>query len=196
MIRPFIFCQRPVWIKSGGDQPGFTLLEVVCSLTLMGLVVVASLSFLGHSLNFWERSGRWGQDEQVVRQIDRNLAKFVGRLYGGDLPCGEERGFLGDDRSVEGLIEEEDGLARAGLYWEVSERTLYIWEGSREKRVALAKDIDQFELTYYQSGHGWVSSWDNQPPLPTHIRLNWTYQKRKEPPLMQAVLAGRDIPAP
>jgi hypothetical protein len=162
----------------------------------MGLVVMASLSFLGHSLDFWERSGRWGRDEQIIRQVDRNFANLTGRIYGGDLPQGEEQGFLGDDCSVEGFVEDEDGLTRIGLYWEASEKVLYYWRGSREERVEVAGNIDRFEISYYEFGKGWVTSWDHQSPLPTHLRLNWSYQQKKEPPIIFAILSGRSIPAP
>lgn len=164
----------------------------------MGLVALAALAFLGNSLDFWDRSGQWGKDERDIRLIDRSFQHYVGDMFTGPLPQGEENGFVGEEESMSGLVEGETGLERAGFRYDNSGQSLAYWkeiDGVR-KKVPLIDEIDHFELSYLEPERGWQSSWETQTPLPRAIRIRWSIRNKVQPTLMLPIHGGRSIPSP
>lgn len=197
MARRFINIPRLGWRRTALDKNGFTLLEVVCALALLGLVALAALAYLGQTLDFWERSGDWGRDERDIRLMDRALEKFVGRLYTGALPRVGEKGFHGDDHSIDGLLVGENGLFSAGILYDASTRSVTFWEteNSTGKNMVL-EAVDRWDVAYYDPERGWRSAWETQAPLPRAVRIRWSLRQKLQPTLVFPIYGGRSIPPP
>lgn len=194
---PFTSCRRRGRKRWVIDH-GYTLLEVVCALAMMGLVTLAALSFLGQSFRLWENSAVWGAEERRVRVATRRVEDFIGRLHVGPVPHGEKVGFDGQETSVSGWVEQEDGLGRAGFLWNAVEMSWVYWEekGGVRTEVELVKEVDAFEISYLNKDQSWVSAWETQQPMPKAIRWQWSYMKKKMPSILLSVPGGRHIPAP
>lgn len=198
VAEPFINCLRRVPKRQDNNTQGFTLLEVICALAILGLVTLAALTFLGQSFRLWEHNATWGAEERRVRVVTRRFEDFTGRLYAGKMPQGENSGFHGEDIAIEGWLEADDGLFLTGITWNASDQTLVYWEesGGKREEMQLAAGVDAFELQYLNEDQSWVSTWEEQTPLPAAIRWEWNYRKKTMPPCIIAIRGGQEIPAP
>lgn len=198
MILKFIVCQRPGWKRISHNQ-GFTVLEVICSLLITGLVALTVLAVVNQSFGLWQSSWFWGEEDRGIRLVARSMEEFSSKLYGGDLPKGESKGFTGDFQEFSGLLEGEDGLIRTGVLWEPQKKIILFWQetlqGSQEK--ILCTRVEEAEFSYLDREHGsWSDRWTDQTPLPAGIRLRWKIAKKSMPAVIVSIQNGRRIAAP
>lgn len=193
-----ISCRQLSLKMQENNAQGFTLLEIICALTIMGLVTLAALAFLGQSFRIWESSAKWGENERCVRLVTRKFEEFTGCLYTGPFPHGETQGFAGRDIEVSGWIEIDNGLSLAGIKWDANTHALIYWEDKDGSRVEtkVATEVDSFEIGYINEGQSMVSVWETQQPLPVAMRWQWSYRKKKMPSVMLSVHGGQQIPVP
>ena len=154
MERKFIDSPRPGWNRINLSQ-GFTLLEVICSLLIAGLVVLTVLSIVNQSYGLWQRSWSWGEEDRGIRLVARTLEDFCANIFGGKLPKGEKEGFVGEPFEFSGLLEGEKGLARAGMRWDAQEKAIYYRretdKGLREK--VNCEKVAEAEFSYISTGN-------------------------------------------
>jgi prepilin-type N-terminal cleavage/methylation domain-containing protein len=195
-----IGCLQLAWIrKSLKSDQGYTLLEVICALAITGLVAIAVLSVVHQSISLWQKSIFWGEEERNIRVLSRSIQHFSSRVYSGELPQGEKEGFQGKPNEVQGLLETEDGLIKAGLSWDLYSKEILYWEECRGNRTQknLGINPEKLELSYYdQERQSWVDAWNEQFPLPTMIRLVWSWDKKAMPPIITPLFSGRTIQSP
>ena len=198
-MRP-IGCLPLAWIrKSLRTDQGYTLLEVICALAITGLVAIAVLSVVHQAISLWQKSTFWGEEERSIRVLSRTVQQFSSMLYSGNLPQGEKDGFRGKPSEVQGLLETKEGLIKAGLSWDLYKKEILYWEECRGSRTEknLGITAEPFELYYYdQERQSWVDTWDEQYPLPTMIRLTWSWNKKEMPSIIMPIFSGRSIPSP
>lgn len=198
MERKFIDSPRPGWNRINLSQ-GFTLLEVICSLSIAGLVVLTVLSIVNQSYGLWQRSWSWGEEDRGIRLVARTLEDFCANIFGGKLPKGEKEGFVGEPFEFSGLLEGEKGLARAGMRWDAQEKAIYYWretdKGLREK--VICEKVAEAEFSYLHRERGsWTESWTEQAPLPAAIRLRCKTSQKTMPAVIVPIQNGRRISAP
>jgi len=75
------------------SKRGFTLIEVLVSLSIMALITGVAFSGLSVGINSWERGTR------RIQELDRRVS--VERLLGRQLPLATQRNFEGDNATLE-----------------------------------------------------------------------------------------------
>lgn len=198
MEQSFIGSPRP-GSKKINSEAGFTLLEVISSLLITGVVAFTVLAMVNQSMNLWQKSWAWGAEDRGIRLVSRNMEDICTKIYGGGLPKGEQQGFTGEPQEFGGLIEGEDGLVRAGVRWDTEEKTIFYWVESSKGRQEklLCEKVDEAEFSYLDREQGsWSDRWTDQTPLPAVIRLRWKTLKKTMPAVVVAIQNGRRIAAP
>jgi general secretion pathway protein J len=181
---------------SGGR--GFTLLELLVSMTLLALVLGLLFGGLRTGTRVWEESARRGDDLarlqavhgflrrqlgelQPLAQRQRNLAPrstFSGAReevsFTGFLPA--HFGFAGFQVIGLGVVEDDDGR-HLGVWW-------YPFDPDgeppprlpEEQRTLLIEDVDEVEFAYYgapgrRAEPQWNDLWEDMEHPPRLVRL-------------------------
>ncbi len=181
---------------------GFTLLELLISLTLMGLVSLGVYSALGFGANALERGTSRSIENQRVRAALALIVRKLKSAYPLMLPVDGERlvYFFGDEEElrfiasadrpeigglekVSYFIKEEDG--QRGLWMRISAPTLPAdlveeREGSLSLEAEVLSDVDELVWEYFgqrqtEDEEAWHESWngEEEPKLPQAVRLSW-----------------------
>jgi prepilin-type N-terminal cleavage/methylation domain-containing protein len=122
--------------SSGASSPGFTLLEVLVAMTIVGLGVVTLLQVFSLGLRLQARST---VRAEAAVEGGRVMDELLARRRLGD---GSDRGKLnGDSRWISHVQSMRDAPSSLGLSgnWELKEvalEMLYI-DGAKERRVEL-----------------------------------------------------------
>ena len=173
---------------------GFTLLELLIALSIVGVLLVIAFGGLRMGIMAWTR----GEDRADVQQRARGLSQILVRAVGGAYPYqgvivegGEKRIFFnGAEQRVEFVTQtpalpsgvpaaftavvialEDDAQGRALV---VRQRILPNREPFKEATVALRDPTVQgLELRYLNADGSWTDSWDvdTEKKLPSAIRI-------------------------
>lgn len=157
--------------KHGG---GFTLLELLVVITIMGLIVVALTGGVHFAGRAWE-----AQERVIDRQGDLDSVQNVLRQL-----IASGKNFEGDAKSLRFVGRMPRSLARGGLYdidLSVSaERLVIFWQphfkgasaAADPTETELAKNVSSLDLAYYVAQTDTSSAWqrsakdkDKQPAL-------------------------------
>ena len=200
---------------------GFTLLELLISLTLMGLVSLGVYGALGFGAEALERGAARSIENQRVRAALALIVRKLKSAYPLMLPVDGERlvYFFGDEEElrfvasadrpeigglekVSYFIKEEDG--RRGLWMRISAPTLPAdlveeREGSLSLEAEVLSDVDELVWEYFgqrrdEDEEDWHEHWsgEEEPQLPQAVRLSW----RATRPLMGGVSNEWQIEVP
>ena len=179
---------------------GFTLLELLISLTLMSLVTLGLYGALSFGANALERGESRSIENQRVRAalslIVRKLKSayplmlltegkravyFFGDAQELYFVASADRPEIGGLEKVSYFIKEEDGAR--GLWMRVSAPTLPAdlaeeREGSLRLETEVLSDVDELVWEYFgkqQDEEEWYQSWngEEEQKLPQAIRLSW-----------------------
>lgn len=180
-------------------QRGFTLLEMIIGITLLGFILV----LLYGGLRLGTRS--WDAGEKVVEASSRQavVTEFLRKQLGSIYPLrwkpdeGQQEvlAFAGEPRSLRfagymparlgtggvhllALEEEKDGEVSAlRLRWRLPDPELKDFEFPDEDNQArLIKDIESIEFAYFgaesqEAEPAWHDAWHNETQLPVLIRV-------------------------
>jgi general secretion pathway protein J len=169
------------------SQSGFTLLELLIAITILGLILVALTNGVRFAGQAWEtqtkRIARQG-DLDAVQNVVRQLVTPAKRLSGTPL-------------SLKFVGALPAALARGGLY-DIELRTLngrlvLVWQPHFKGTAAtmqqsvteLAEDVTGLELAYYLPGAGWLAANGNKTPALVRIVMQ-VEDGRRLPPLLVA----------
>jgi len=182
--------RRPL-ARTHPTDAGFTLLEVVVAIALMGLVVGTLATVTGQWLPDWKRSLlRTERNEKIAIALDRLVTDLSAAQYVS--PIGRSRVplFQGDEQSVtfvrsaigpngnRGLeivqiAETADSLGPAL----VRVRAPFILASSADERIAFADPVVllraplRIAFAYAGPDGKWMKAWRNSSELPSGVRF-------------------------
>lgn len=178
----------------GHGAAGFTLLELLMALAIVGALLAIAFGGLRMAISAWTR----GDDRAELQQHTRGITQILGRTVGAAYPY---RGAFGEGpekrilfRGAEHRLElvtqaaafpspipvaftavvialEDDAQGRALI---VRQRILPNREPFSEAAVVLRDpSIQGLDLQYLTSGGSWTESWDadEEKKLPSAIRI-------------------------
>lgn len=171
-------------------QAGFTLLEVLIVLVLLGLLMTALAEGVRFGLNAWTLQTRASERITALEATDRSLRLLIEnmrpvavgapqRLIAGHpdsltfvttMPA-----VLASDRgALMTLLVTRDH--RLVLRWRPHRHELARDDASKEAEILLLPEVKTLSLAYWREsmsgiGGGWVNDWD-QPRLPGLVRIH------------------------
>lgn len=168
-------------------QAGFTLLELVVAITLMGLVLVVLYSGLRLGLNGWDSGEQRAEATNRLRLVQeflrRQLAQSI-TVYRPDDKLGRAVVFAGESSRIEFVAPMLAQLGQGGLYRiriEVTDGRLWLrWRpylpsdpaAGQEQEMVLLDGVDAVQWNYF----GPEQDWDLEPP---RWRSDWTSTFRR-----------------
>jgi len=196
---------------SNQRQAGFTLLELVVAITLMGLVLVVLYSGLRLGLNGWDSGEQRAEATNRLRLVQeflrRQLAQSMTVYQTGDE---QERVvvFAGQANTIEFVAPMLAQLGQGGLYRvrvEASDGRLWIrWRpylpadpsAGEERETELLDGVSAVEWAYFgpegddDSQPQWRSDWTSPERRPVLVRLNLNLRGEPWPDLVVALTEG------
>jgi len=187
---------RPGWRRSGRRRSGgFTLVELLVAMTLLGLIFVALFGGLRFGTRTWEtgneRSEAFAEVELMQSLLRRQLAQAVMLR----VPKGAEAVFVGEgDRlgfaapgpsqtGVGGLYlfevftEPSDENHRLVLRWQIHRPELeFPLDGEASKRRVLLENVEGLRFSYFgdtekKNDVQWNDSWSGLDVLPKLVSI-------------------------
>jgi general secretion pathway protein J len=162
------------------SKGGFTLLELVVALTLLGLVSGLALGLLKTGTLALDRGLRVSEDVGTVDAVQSVLRKGLASAY--PLVREGEQIFAGSDHSVtlwtvlpEALTD--DGLAEVKIGLEAEDAMaslVFQWRRPGEpmwQKTTLLKGIEDVHFFYFGGQEGWQPTWIGRKRLPEAIRI-------------------------
>ena len=192
---------------------GFTLLELVVAITLMGLVLVVLYSGLRLGLNGWDSGERRAEATNRLRLAHEFLRRQLTQsltLY--QINENRERRvvFTGQAEGIEFVAPMLAQLGQGGLYGirvGLSDDRLWVrWrpyspdpaEAVEERETVLLQGVSGMEWAYFgpERDYGadpprWYSTWPSTERRPLLVRLNLSLQGDVWPDLVVALTEGQ-----
>jgi general secretion pathway protein J len=194
-------------------QQGFSLLELVVAITLMGLVLVVLYSGLRLGLNGWDSGERRAEASNRLRSVQeflrRQLAQSMTVYETNDDRRERFVVFAGRSEGIEFVAPMPARLGQGGLYrmWiEMADGQLRLRQRSYlpsdpaagEERVnVLLEGVSAMEWAYFgperdndQESPRWHANWTSTERRPLLVRLNLTLRGESWPDLVVALVEG------
>lgn len=175
-------------------QAGFTLMEVLVALALLGFVVVGLSQGQRLGLQAWDRQARRAATLEEIGATERLIRDLLEQTepgpIGGVPPL---RGLPGavsmrsvlriglERRSVEAALGVD---ARRQLVLRWTPRGAAQGAAASRERVLLT-GIDHLELWYHGDGTGWQREWHSAvPPRAIRVEIAFAQPARRWPPIV------------
>jgi general secretion pathway protein J len=192
-------------------QTGFTLLELVVAITLMGLVLVVLYSGLRLGLNGWDSGEARAEATNRLRLVEEFLRRQLAQsltVYRTDDRQERTVVFAGQPNHIEFVAPMLAQLGQGGLYRvriEAGDGRLWIrWRpylpgdpnAGEERESVLLEGVSGVEWAYFGSERDddpqpqWRSTWTSPARRPLLARLNLTLQGESWPDLVVALSEG------
>jgi len=162
---------------------GFTLVELLISITLLGLLLVLLFGGLHFGVRAWERTTTLedsGQTHDVAQSLlRRELERVCVRLE----PAADPRSappfrFDGTSERIRFLAPVPSAVGHqrcAAMTLTVNSdgatETLVLSLGEGAQDVALLRGARDVRFSYLRNGYGWREDWHREPELPALIRI-------------------------
>ncbi|MDR3436840.1 prepilin-type N-terminal cleavage/methylation domain-containing protein [Telmatospirillum sp.] len=175
-------------------QRGFTLLEVLIALTLLGFLLAALAQGFRFGLKAWDLQAQTTMRSDSLEATDRSLRLLIegmepdgggssqtavtghrnGMSFVGKLPMAD----CADRRADMTLVLAPGG--RLVLRWRPHRHEKLFGAPPAETETLLIDDVDRLELAYWHSGApgirgGWVDDW-TEPGLPGLVRVRLRFR--------------------
>jgi general secretion pathway protein J len=186
-------------VTSGGAR-GFTLLEVLAALVVLGLILI----LLSHSVDFalgsWQRQASALTTHDEVEPVDRTLRRLIEQMDPGD--PGWPPVFEGHAHTLlfaTVLPDVPAGEAEVALGTDTAHRLVLNWRSRLARPAAqhssvLLEGVDRLDIQYWQpEASVWLDSWPLHY-LPAMVRLHVVFQpgdRRRLPDLIAAPMRAR-----
>lgn len=153
---------------------GFTLFEVLVTITLTGFIMLGILSALQNTAVFSRRSYARGDKERIIRLVTRRLEETVGSAYLYLHDDGRVSLLKGDMLGFSLPVYREAVLGQAGFTLRDG-NLIYRWEGIRDGKVwdeTIATQLPPGAVFSYLDGKTgiWHSTWQ-ESYYPRLVRL-------------------------
>jgi general secretion pathway protein J len=193
---------------AGQGDAGFTLLEVLVALTVLGFLMVGLTQGVRFGLLAWDRQSRITDARMELDALDRLLRRVIEQMDPGtrrDPPVIEGatgsiafRTDLGPAAGALGVRDAEARLAVAGgqlvLSWRPHLRAIRFGPPPAPDTTVLLRGVAALEIAYWGEG-GWQSNWAERR-LPALVRLRLRFaegDRRRWPDIVAAPL--REAPS-
>jgi len=172
------------------SQVGFTLLEVLAALVVLGFLAAALSQGVQFGLLAWRDQAQAVSRNADLDAVDRTVRSLIEQMDPGAM-TGEQLRVQGTDRSLAFRTELPaaaspvpvpradvelgvDAAHRLVLSWRPFHR---IWLGPPRAAatVPLVEGVERVEFAYWQAG-AWLASWSG-PGLPPLVRLRIVFPK-------------------
>ncbi len=214
-MRARLGCDRLEHERLGADAPGFTLLEILVALVVLGFVLVILAQGVQFGLQAWRSQARVTTERGDLDTVDRTLRNLVERMDPGGQAAGTR--VQGDARRVAFTTDlplaaaqpatrhadvslSVDGAHRFSLFWVAHFRN---WVGPARvpEQATLVEGVDHVEISYWQPADkdkpgGWLAQWDGRrgaPPL-VRFRVVFADSRRHWPDIVVATMRERQQP--
>lgn len=194
-------------------QTGFTLLELVVAITLMGLVLVVLYSGLRLGLNGWDSGEQRAEATNRLRLAQEFLRRQLMQsltVYAINEEQKKVVAFTGQPDRIEFVAPMLTQLGQGGLYRmriEINDNRLWIrWrpylptdpEAGEERETVLLEGVSDVEWAYFgpeqdsqlESPPRWHPNWGNTQRRPQLVRLNLHLRGQPWPDLVAALTEG------
>lgn len=193
-------------------EAGFTLLEILAAVAVLGLVMALLGQGVRFGLGAWIRQAVFGARVEDLDTVDRTVRELIGQMDPGSLFKDSPKivgsqsrlAFIsklpaaaaGLPTSQVDVVLGQDGQHRLTLTWAPHYRNPIGPQPSAE--AVLANGVERVEFSYWPppgtpGGAGWVSVWSNQTP-PALVRLHIVFESdrgRRWPDIVAAPMRER-----
>ncbi len=193
-------------------QTGFTLLELVVAITLMGLVLVVLYSGLRLGLNSWEGGEQRAEATNRLRLAEEFLRRQLAQSMTVRSNDKQEKPvvvFIGQSDRIEFVAPMLAHLGQSGLYRvriELAHNQMQVRfrpylpnnpNAGEERETMLLEGVSAVEWAYFGPERDddpepprWRSDWISTERRPRLVRLNLTLQGEPAPDLVVALAEG------
>lgn len=207
-------------IARGRGEAGFTLLELLVSMTVLALLSIMMVGGLHFGARVWERTESAAQDQGRIASVQALLRRQVAQMAGQQVRGLDRRPRVAFEGSGERLVfvaplpqyigqggyyvialeVEAAGSARSlVMRWEPFDREppgLAVSEKARKE--ILAANVETLTFKYFGRDRrgtptGWLGAWNAADQLPELIDIAVTFSEPSEenwPRLVAAVITG------
>jgi general secretion pathway protein J len=178
-------------------ENGFTLLELLIAITILGLLLVALTNGVRFAGQAWET-----QTKRIERQGDLDAVQNILRQL-----ITPAKRFSGSSFSLKFVGPLPVALARGGLY-DIELRILngqlvLVWQPHfrgpaatmQQSVTELAKDVTGLGLAYYVPGAGWLPTNSNKTPALVRIAMQAEDGRRLPPLIIAPMIDGETTDA-
>jgi len=166
------------------DDAGYTLLELMIALTLLGFLSLLLFGGLKLGTRVWERSENVSANGNRIRSVQQLLSDQIRQIY-PMLRADAHLDFDGDDSSLRFLTTASDngGLKRVTILNKGDAMLSEVSDDEFARATAPAKPllgaITSLRFAYYGARKGneqarWHANWRDQTRLPNLIRVSAT----------------------
>jgi general secretion pathway protein J len=172
-----------------GPKAGFTLLEVLVALAVLGLLLVGLVQGSRFVLSGWDTHARLVERNADLDAVDRTLRRLIEQAKPGSK--WEPLVFVGTTHSITftstlpmPVAELSTRRADVELAVDAAHRLLLIWtphlhairlgQPPRAMTTEVLQGVERLDLLYWpaKQGEGWTTIWhDHTPPRLVRIRI-------------------------
>jgi general secretion pathway protein J len=174
------------------SEAGFTLLETLVALAVLGMLVAALTQGMRTGVALWQTQSRQLAQRDDVEAAERTIRGLVARLDPGG-PSGRDPVFAGAANTMTfktTLPQAADLLqtpeVEVTLAVDAKHQALLFWRphysrplvpSAAPSSLPLLRDVDRFEFSYWDPAAGWQPEWAGAR-LPKLIRIRVVFTKQ------------------
>ncbi len=190
------------------SDSGFTLLEMLVAMTLLGLLSVALFGALRFGLRIWERSETLTAQSNLVRKVQAQLTREIMQAYPevvGSDPTHQSVAFDGRSNTLSYLAADlahpgaldkvEIGIA-PGSHALTRTEKMELSSGGSARSMTLLGGISAMDISYFGSqgendAPRWQSEWQNRMSLPSLVRIRARFAEKNSAPWPDLIVVPR-----
>ena len=198
----------PILLEDAPPEAGFTLLEVLVSMTLLAMLSVALLASIRFGTEIWRVSERAASGSNRIRNVQAELSQAIARAYPetvGDASNGhvdfdgqaDSLTFLTPDKNVPGALSRitisvDDGGNAADLT--LSQALELSASPNEDSSHVLLQGVKSVDIAYFgkrgdKAIPDWEGSWRNRSALPQLIRIRVSFSDPHARPWHELIVA-------
>ena len=195
-----------------GAQAGFTLLEIMVAIVVLGFLMAGLAQATRFGLRAWDTQARLIEQRGDLDAVDRTLRTLIGGLdpgYRVDPPniVGNAHGFAFTTTLPEGAALAAGLASRRAdvlLTVDAARRLLLRWTPARHAarlapppppiETVLLTGVVRIDVAYWREPGGWVAAWDGRVP-PALVRIRLVSDAGPTSAWPPIVIAPRRVPA-